>query len=78
MRQRENYSWKSIESVPLDQDVTLQVTDGHGQPYVLLNPSRLTAVGWASSNKGTQPSVTREVEAIFRPTRPPHSMTAPA
>ena len=26
---------------------TLQVTDGHGKPYILMNASRLTAAGWA-------------------------------
>jgi hypothetical protein len=49
----ENYSWKSIESAPLDDDVTLQVTDGQGEPYILVNASRLTAAGWVSSCKGT-------------------------
>jgi hypothetical protein len=46
--------WNPIESAPLDEDVTLQVTDGLGEPYTLLKPSRLTAAGWVSSaNKGT-------------------------
>jgi hypothetical protein len=38
----ESYSWRPIESAPLDEDVTLQVTDGRGKPYTLRNPSRLT------------------------------------
>jgi hypothetical protein len=54
----ESYSWKPIESAPLDKDVTLQVTDGRGKPYTLRNPSRLTAAGWVSSGKGTPLSVT--------------------
>jgi hypothetical protein len=49
----DNYSWKSIESAPLEEDVTLQVTDGHGEPYILVNASRLTVAGWVSSGKGT-------------------------
>ena len=53
-----NYGWNSIESAPLDEDVTLQVTDGRGKPYTLRNPSRLTAAGWVSSGKGTPLEVT--------------------
>jgi hypothetical protein len=58
MRSREDYSWKSLESAPLDEDVTLQVTDGRGEPYILVNASRLTAAGWVSSGKGTTLTVT--------------------
>jgi hypothetical protein len=54
----ESYSWKPIESAPLDEDVSLQVTDGRGKPYTLRNPSRLTAAGWVSSGKGTPLAVT--------------------
>jgi hypothetical protein len=54
----EGYGWKSMESAPLDQDVTLQVTDGRDKPYVLVNASRLTAAGWVSSSKGTPLTVT--------------------
>jgi hypothetical protein len=54
----EGFSWKPIESAPLDEDVTLQVTDGHGEPYILVNASRLTADGWVSSGKGTPLTVT--------------------
>jgi hypothetical protein len=49
----ENYGWNPIESAPLDEDVTLQVTDGRGKPYILVSASRLTAAGWVSSSKGT-------------------------
>src|ERR1700729_1816799 len=49
----EGYSWKSLESAPPDEDITLQVTDGRGKPYVLVNACRLTAAGWVSSGKGT-------------------------
>jgi hypothetical protein len=52
----EIYSWKPIESAPLDEDVTLQVTDGRGKPYTLRNPSRLTAA--VSSGRGTALAVT--------------------
>jgi hypothetical protein len=54
----ESYSWKPIESAPSDEDVTVQVTDGHGKPYTLRNPCRLTAAGWISSGKGTPLTVT--------------------
>jgi hypothetical protein len=54
----EGYSWKSLESAPLDEDVTLQVTDGRGEPYVLVNACRLTAAGWVNSSKGTPLAVT--------------------
>jgi hypothetical protein len=54
----EVYGWKPIESAPLDKDVTLQVTDGRGGPYILVNASRLTTAGWVSSGKGTPLTVT--------------------
>jgi hypothetical protein len=54
----ESYSWQPIESAPLDEDVTLQVTDGRGKPYILVNASKLTAAGWVSSGKGTPLAVT--------------------
>ena len=54
----ENYGWNPIESAPLDEDLTLQVTDGRGKSYTLLNPSRLIAAGWVSSGKGTPLAVT--------------------
>jgi hypothetical protein len=54
----ESYSWRPIESAPLDENVTLQVTDGRGKPYTLRSPSRLTAAGWISSSKGTPLTVT--------------------
>ena len=66
----EGYSWKSIESAPLDEDVSLQVTDGRGKPYILLNPSRLTAAGWVSSGKGTPLAVT---PVKWRPYFPPRA-----
>ena len=50
--------WNPIESAPLYEDVTLQVTDGRGEPYTLLDPSRLIAAGWVSSGKGTPLAVT--------------------
>jgi hypothetical protein len=53
-----NYGWNPIETAPLDEDVTLEVTDGRGAPYRLPNPCRLTASGWISSSKGTPLTVT--------------------
>jgi hypothetical protein len=66
----EGYGWKSLESAPVDEDVSLQVTDGRGKPYVLVNASRLTAAGWVSSNKGTPLAVT---PVMWRPYFPPRS-----
>jgi hypothetical protein len=65
----ESYSWKSIESAPLVNDVTLQVTDGRGGPYTLRWPCRRTASGWINSGKGTQLARGHagEVEAVRRP-----------
>ena len=54
----ENYGWNSIESAPHDEDLTMQVTDGRGETYTLLNTSRLIAAGWVSSGKGTPLAVT--------------------
>jgi hypothetical protein len=51
-------SWSPIENAPPDEDVILQVTDGRGEPYMLLNPSRFTTAGWVSSGKGTPLAVT--------------------
>jgi hypothetical protein len=33
---------------PLDEDVTLEVTDGRSAPYRLPNPCRRTASGWVN------------------------------
>jgi hypothetical protein len=71
----EGYSWKSLESATLDEDVTLQVTDGHGKPYILVNASRLTAAGWVSAIKGTPLAVTPVAWRRYFPAQPPTSMT---
>jgi hypothetical protein len=64
-----NYGWNPIESAPLDEDVTLQVTDGRGGPYTLPGPCRLTASGWVSSGKGTPLAVTPEKWKPYFPAR---------
>jgi hypothetical protein len=51
------FGWLPIEAAPVDEDVTLVVADGRGEPYRLPNPCRLTASGWVSS-KGTLLAVT--------------------
>jgi hypothetical protein len=56
-------------SAPLDEDVSLLVTDGRGTPYILMNPSRLTAAGWVSSNKGTPLAVTPVMWRSYFPPR---------
>jgi hypothetical protein len=66
----ESYSsWKPIESAPLDEDITLQVTDGRGKPYILVNACRLTATGWVSSSKGTPLAVTPMAWRRYFPAR---------
>jgi hypothetical protein len=53
MRQPQvNYGWNPIESAPLDEDVTVQVTDGRGAPYTLQWPCRRTANGWINFEEG--------------------------
>jgi hypothetical protein len=53
-----NFGWNPIETAPLDEDVSLEVTDGRGSPYRLPYRCRLTASGWVSSSKGTPLAVT--------------------
>jgi hypothetical protein len=53
----ERFGWKTIDTAPVDQDVSLMVTDG-GKPYLLNGPFKLTAAGWVSSGKGTPLAVT--------------------
>jgi hypothetical protein len=50
--------WKSLECVPLDEDVIVLVSDGRGEPYRLSFPCKLTHVGWVSSGKGAFLTVT--------------------
>jgi hypothetical protein len=67
-----NYGWNPIESAPLDEDITLQVTDGRGGPYTLRWPCRRTAGGWINSRKGTPLEVTPVRWGPYddRPSRP--------
>jgi hypothetical protein len=50
--------WRLIDTAPMDQDVTLLVTDGRGEPYCIPYPCKLTASGWVNSGKGTPLAVT--------------------
>jgi hypothetical protein len=51
--------WRLIDTAPLDQDVTLLVTDGRGEPYRIPYPCKRTAeAGWVTSSKGTALAVT--------------------
>jgi hypothetical protein len=50
--------WHPIDTAPIDEDVMLFVTDGHGEPYAISNPFKLTAAGWVSSGKRTPLAVT--------------------
>jgi hypothetical protein len=57
-RSQEKFGWQPIDTAPIDKDVMLIVTDGHGEPYAIFKPLRLTAAGWVSSGKGTPLAVT--------------------
>jgi hypothetical protein len=52
------FGWNPIETAPLDEEVSLEVTDGQGARYRLPYRCRLTASGWISSSKGTPLAVT--------------------
>ena len=54
----EKFGWQPIDTVPIDKDVMLIVTDGHGEPYAVRKPFKFTATGWVSSGKGTPLAVT--------------------
>jgi hypothetical protein len=55
----DGYGWQPIDSAPLDEDVSLMVTDGRGgEAYRLPYPCRHTAAGWVSSSKGSLQTVT--------------------
>jgi hypothetical protein len=60
--------WRLIDTAPLDQDVTLLVTDGRGEPYRIPHPCKRTAAGWVSSRKGTPLAVT---PLQWKPYNPP-------
>jgi hypothetical protein len=52
------FSWEPINTAPVDEDVTVLVTDGASE-YRVPFPCRLTAdSGWVNSRKGTALSVT--------------------
>ena len=40
--------WKPIDTAPLDQAVTVLVTDGRGEPYPIPYPCKRTAAGWVA------------------------------
>jgi hypothetical protein len=63
--------WRSLDSAPLDEDVTLLVIDGASEPYPLKLPSRLTAAGWVSSSRGTPLAVTPVKWKPYIAPRPP-------
>ncbi len=62
--------WLPLDSAPLDEDVTLLVTDGASEPYPVKFPSKLTAAGWVSSAKGMPLAVT---PVKWKPYSPPRS-----
>jgi hypothetical protein len=54
----DKYDWLPIDTAPWEEDVTLLVTDGRGEPYRIPYPCKLTASGWVNSPKGTLLEVT--------------------
>jgi hypothetical protein len=66
-----SHGWQPLDSAPVDEDVTLLVTDGASEPYQLNVPFRLTAAGWVSSAKGTPLAVTPVKWKPYSPPRPP-------
>jgi hypothetical protein len=41
----EKFGWQPIDTAPIDKDVMLIVTDGHGEPYAIFRPFRLRRPG---------------------------------
>jgi hypothetical protein len=54
----ERTGWRPLESVPLNEDVFVLVSDGQGEPYSLSYTCKLTEAGWTSSDRGTFLTVT--------------------
>jgi hypothetical protein len=54
----DRYDWRSIDTAPVDEDVTLLVGEGRGRRYRLPYPCRRTAAGWIDSSNGTPQTVT--------------------
>ena len=51
--------WWPIDTAPWEEDVTLLVTDGRGEPYPIPYPCKRTAdSGWVNSSRGTPLAVT--------------------
>jgi hypothetical protein len=51
--------WRPIDTAPWEEDVTLLVTDGRGEPYPIPYPCKRTAdSGWMNSSRGTPLAVT--------------------
>jgi hypothetical protein len=68
----DRYEWRPIaDAAPLNEDVTLLVTDGWGDPYRFPYPSRRTAAGWVSSDEGRLQTVTPLKWKPYAPPRPP-------
>jgi hypothetical protein len=63
---QDTYGWQTLDSAPVEEDVSLLVTDGPSEPYPLRLPSRLTAAGWVSSARNAVGGDANEVEAVHR------------
>src|ERR1700683_3321807 len=51
--------WRPIDTAPWEEDVTLLVTDGRGEPYPIPYPCKRTAdSGGVNSSRGTPLAVT--------------------
>ena len=49
----DKYDWLPIDTAPLEEEVTLLVTDGRGDPYRIPYPCKRTVGGWVNASKGT-------------------------
>jgi hypothetical protein len=56
----DRYDWRSLDTAPVGEDVTLLVREGRGRRYGLPYPCRRTAAGWIS---GTGPSLRRRTKS---------------
>jgi hypothetical protein len=54
----DGFDWQPIDTAPFDEDVTLLVTDGRGDPYRIPYPCKLNSTGWVNSSRGTLLAVT--------------------
>jgi hypothetical protein len=67
----DTFGWRSIDIAPLDEDLTLLVTDGQGEPYRFPHPCKRTAAGWVRSDRETPLTVMPLKWKPYRPVSKP-------